>query len=48
MITPKGLFQSKRVPFGLSSAPAAFQKIIKRIIENCDGTTNLLDDIAIA
>ena len=48
MITPKGLFQWKRVPFGLSSAPAAFQKIIRKIIENCDGTTNLLDDIAIA
>ena len=48
MITPKGLYQWKRVPFGLSSAPSCFQKIIRSIIADCEGTTNLLDDIAIA
>ena len=48
MITQKGLFQWKRVPFGLSSAPSCFQKIIRMIIADCEGATNLLDDIAIA
>lgn len=35
------------MPFGLSSASSAFQKIIGVIIKDCEGAKNLLDDIAI-
>ena len=47
MVTPLGLFRWTRMPFGLSSAPSAFQKIIAIIIKDCDGAKNLLDDIAV-
>lgn len=47
MITPWGLFQWRRLPFGLSSAPSCFQKIIASIVQGIDGVRNLLDDIVI-
>ena len=46
MVTPLGLYRWNRMPFGLRSAPSAFQKIIARIIKDCQGSKNL-DDIAI-
>ena len=45
MITPKGLFQWTRVPFGLCSAPASFQRAIEHIISSCPFAKNMLDDI---
>ena len=48
MITPIGLFQWRRLPFGLSSAPSCFQKIVANIIDGCQGTRNLLDDILVS
>lgn len=48
-ITPMGLWQFKRMPFGLNNAPATFQ----RTIEHCLGDMNLdsiliyLDDIVV-
>ena len=47
-ITHQGLYQYKRMPFGLSSAPAAFQKIIAHIVNGIEGTVNLLDDIVVS
>jgi hypothetical protein len=47
MITPIGLYQWKRLPFGLSSAPSCFQKTISMILEGCEGTTHLIDDIIV-
>ena len=47
MITPFGLYQWTRVPFGLCSAPSCFQKIISKMIEGCKRTKNLLDDIVV-
>ena len=47
MITPIGLFQWKRLPFGLCSAPSCFQKTISMILENCPGTKHLIDDIIV-
>ena len=46
-ITPEGFFQYHRMPYGLSSAPSAFQKIISSVIIGIDGCINLLEDIVI-
>ena len=45
MITPKGLFQLTRVPFGLCSAPASFHRAIEHVISTCPFAKNMLDDI---
>jgi len=42
-----GVFQYRRMPYGLSSAPSAFQKIITSVLSGCDGALNLLDDIVV-
>ena len=46
-ITPWRLFRFKRVPFGLASAPAAFQRMMKKILEGIEGTVVYLDDILV-
>ncbi|CAM4558045.1 unnamed protein product [Caretta caretta] len=44
-ITHKGLFRFKRVPYGLASAPSAFQKMMSLILKNQHGVQCYLDDI---
>ena len=46
-ITHKGLFRYKRVCFGLSSAPSAFQRLMASILAGLDGVQCYLDDIII-
>lgn len=46
-ITHDGLFRFTRVPFGLASAPAAFQKMMQTILKDLPGVQNYLDDIKI-
>ncbi|XP_054759514.2 uncharacterized protein K02A2.6-like [Lytechinus pictus] len=46
-ITHEGLFQFKRVCFGLSSAPSAFQKLMSSILAGLSGVQCYLDDIII-
>ena len=43
-ITREGLYRYRRVPYGLSSAPAAFQKMIK-ILSGLKGVKCYLDDV---
>lgn len=43
----EGLFRFTRLPFGLCSAPSAFQQMISLIIKSVKGAVNLLDDIFI-
>ncbi|OAF71321.1 hypothetical protein A3Q56_00921, partial [Intoshia linei] len=45
--TPINLFYYKRVPFGLASAPAAFQRIMNSILDGIPGIECILDDILI-
>ena len=45
--THKGLYQYQRLPFGLSCAPALFQKIIDQTIADIPGVVCYLDDIIV-
>ena len=45
--TPKGLFRYNRLPFGISSAPAIFQRIIDGILQGILHVCIYLDDILI-
>ena len=45
--THKGLFQYSRLPFGISSAPGIFQRVIKSILQGIPGVVAYLDDILV-
>ena len=42
--THKGLFQYNRLPFGVSSAPAVFQRTMENLLKNIPGVCVYLDD----
>lgn len=46
-ITHDGLFRFCRVPYGLASAPSAFQKMMSIVLDGLSGVENYLDDIII-
>ena len=46
--THKGLFRYTRLPFGIASAPAIFQRVIEAVLQEIDGVFTYLDDILIA
>ena len=46
-ITPFGLFQYNRLPFGMSNAPATFQRLVNRVVQDLDGTYAYIDDIVV-
>lgn len=46
-ITSKGLFRFKRLPFGLVTAPEAFQRSMDEILTGCEGAYWYLDDIIV-
>ena len=46
-ITHEGLFQYKRMCFGLSSAPSAFQKMMSIILSGLNGVQCYLDDVIV-
>ena len=45
--TQKGLFRYTRLPFGVSSAPGIFQRVIDSLIQDIPGVVAYLDDILI-
>ena len=45
--THLGLFRFNRLPFGLSSSPAIFQKFMDQLLNDIDNTKAYLDDIII-
>ncbi len=46
-VTHDGLYRYKRVPYGLSSAPSAFQKMMCTILQGLKGVQCYLDDVII-
>ena len=46
-ITPFGLCQYKVRPFGLSNAPATFQRAINHITQDLEETSAYLDDLVV-
>ena len=46
--TPRGLLKIKRLPYGISAAPATFQRAMEKILENMPGTVCFLDDVLVA
>lgn len=45
--THKGLYQYTRVPFGIASIPAKFQKLMDSVLQGLDGVVVFLDDILV-
>ena len=45
--TSRGLFQYNRLPFGVSSAPAIFQRVIDNVLQGIPGVCAYLDDILV-
>lgn len=46
--TPFGLYQCRRMPFGLKGAPATFQRLMDTLLKDCTGFAgSYIDDLAI-
>ncbi|KAJ1525507.1 hypothetical protein ONE63_010315 [Megalurothrips usitatus] len=46
--TPYGVFQFKRLPFGLSASPEIFQKAVSDIFGDIDGVLTFFDDVILS
>ncbi|XP_053954964.1 uncharacterized protein K02A2.6-like [Anastrepha ludens] len=46
-ISHKGVFQYKRLMFGINSAPEIFQRVIEKLLCSCKNALNYIDDIII-
>lgn len=42
-----GLYQYKRLMFGITSAPEVYQHVIQQSLQDCEGVANISDDIII-
>ena len=45
--THKGLYKYKRLPYGVASAPAIFQKFMENILQGIPNVVIYIDDILI-
>lgn len=44
----RGLYHFMRLPFGVASAPAVFQKVMDTFLQGIDGVIRYLDDILVS
>ena len=45
LVTHRGLYRYKQLPFGIASAPALFQRVMDTIFQDLTGVMCYLDDI---
>ena len=48
IVTPFGLFEYKRMPFGLNNAAQTFQRLMDNVLRDCSFAYIYLDDILVA
>ncbi|XP_044179622.1 uncharacterized protein K02A2.6-like [Acropora millepora] len=46
-MTHCGLYQDKRLMFGINSAPEVYQHVIQQTLQGCEGVANISDDIIV-
>ena len=46
-VTPSGLYQYKVMLFGMKNAPATFQRMINKLVQDIDGCEGYTDDVII-
>ncbi|XP_046142387.1 uncharacterized protein K02A2.6-like [Osmia bicornis bicornis] len=47
IVTPRGLFRFKRLPFGIKTAPATFQQAIESTLMGLEGVYPYIDDVIV-
>ena len=45
--THKGLFKHHRLPFGVSTAPSVFQRVMDTVLQDLKGVVAFIDDILV-
>ena len=46
-VTPSGLYQYKVMPFEIKNAPATFQRMVNKLIQDIDGCEGYIEDVVI-
>ena len=46
-VTPSGLYQYKVMPFGMKNAPATFQRMVNKLVQDIDECEGYIDDVVI-
>ena len=47
LVTPSGLYKYKVMAFGMKNAPASFQRMVNKLVQDIDGCEGYIDDVVI-